>query len=70
MARNGLPQNVLLNVNVADALFVGLVGVVRMTVSGEVESTTQVKLAGVASVLPAASIARAWKVWLPSERPV
>ena len=35
---------------------------------GAVVSTVHVKLAGVASVLPASSVARTWKVWLPSER--
>ncbi len=39
-------------------------------VSGGVASSDQEKLAGLASVLPAASLARAWKVWEPSLRPV
>jgi hypothetical protein len=29
-----------------------------------------VELAGVASVLPAASVARTWNVWLPATRPL
>ena len=37
---------------------------------GAVVSTSQVKEAGEASVLPARSVARTWKVWLPSARPV
>ncbi len=37
---------------------------------GAAVSIVQVKLAGVASVLPAASVARTWKVWEPSARPV
>ncbi len=41
-----------------------------MMVSGAAVSTVQVKLAGEASALPAASMARTWKVWLPSARPV
>src|SRR5436309_14209036 len=36
-----------------------------MVVSGAVVSMVQVKLAGVASTLPAVSMARTWKVWLP-----
>ena len=39
-------------------------------VVGAVVSTVQVRLAGVASVLPAASVARASKVCSPSARPV
>ena len=35
-----------------------------MLVSGGDRSTTHVKLAGVASVLPAASVAVTWNVWL------
>ena len=35
---------------------------------GAVVSTTQVKLAGLASVFPAWSVARTSKVWLPSAR--
>jgi len=41
-----------------------------MVVSGGVVSTVQVWLAGVGSVLPAGSVARTWKVWLPSARPL
>ena len=37
---------------------------------GAVVSIVQVKLAGDASVLPAASVARTWKVCEPSARPV
>ena len=40
-------------------------GLAVMLVSGAVVSIVQVKLAGVGSVLPTASIARTWKVWLP-----
>ena len=51
-------------------LFVGLVGALSICVSGATVSTVQVKLAGEASVLPAASVARTWKVCEPSARPV
>ena len=37
---------------------------------GGVASTVQVKTAALASVFPAASVARTRKVWLPSVRPV
>ena len=53
-------------VKVAPVEFVGLVGVVSITVSGAMVSMVQVKLAGVGSVLPSESVARTWKVWLPS----
>ena len=36
---------------------------------GGVASIVHVKEAGLASTLPAASVARTWKVWLPSARP-
>ena len=36
---------------------------------GAVASIVQVKEAGVGSTFPAASVARTWKVWLPSARP-
>ena len=38
-------------------------------VFGAVVSTVQVKLAGVGSRFPAVSIARTWKVWLPTASP-
>ena len=37
---------------------------------GAFVSTSQVKLAGLGSVLPALSTARTWKVWEPSARPL
>src|SRR5206468_10899506 len=46
----------------------GLVVLEVMVVVGGVRSTVQVWLAGVASVLPAASVARTSKVWLPAVR--
>ena len=46
------------------------VGPEEIVVSGGVVSwTVQVRLAGVASTLPAASMARTRKVWLPAARP-
>ena len=36
---------------------------------GAVASIVHVWVAGVASTLPAGSVARTWKVWLPSARP-
>ena len=41
-----------------------------MEVSGATVSTVHARLAGVASTLPARSIARTSNVWMPSERPV
>jgi len=46
-------------------LFDGSVGEESMVVFGAVRSTVHVELAGVESVLPAWSVARTWKVWLP-----
>ena len=45
-------------------------GLITTGAGGAVVSTTQVKVAGVVSTLPAASIARTSKVWVPSARPV
>ncbi len=61
------PASVLVKLKLALRELVGFDGVAgRCVVSGAGVSTVQVKLAGVASVLPAASMARTWKVWLPS----
>ena len=57
------------NENDADVEFVGLSGRDVMVVSGAVVSIVQVKLAGVASVLPARSVARTSKVCEPAARP-
>jgi hypothetical protein len=57
-------------VKVADALVVVRGGVVKKVVLGAVASTVHVKVAGVASTFPAASMALTEKVWLPSARPV
>ena len=48
----------------------GSLGCAVIVVFGAVVSIVQVKLAGVGSVLPAASVARTWKVCEPWLRPV
>jgi hypothetical protein len=55
----------------------GLAVLIVEALTGELIETTgravlivQVKLAGVASVLPAASVERTWKLWLPLPRPL
>src|SRR5207244_6189025 len=48
------------------ASFDGSAGAESMVVFGAVRSTDHVSLAGVGSVLAATSVARTWKVWLPS----
>ncbi len=53
-----LPASVLVKSNDADVWLVGLVGAPVMLVSGAAVSTVQLWLAGEASVLPAASVAR------------
>jgi hypothetical protein len=49
---------------------VGFAGVAVIDVFGGPVSTVQVRLAGVGSVLPTASVARTCTVWLPSVSPV
>ncbi|MCB9573238.1 MAG: hypothetical protein H6709_14225 [Kofleriaceae bacterium] len=44
-------------------------GPTSIVTSGATLSTVQVYVAGVASTLPAPSVARTWNVWLPSARP-
>ena len=61
-----LPALVAVKLKVALVLLVRAGGAAVMVVSGAVVSIVQVKLAGVASTLPAVSIARTWKVWLPA----
>ena len=56
------------NVNVGATSLVGPEGPECMVVWGAVVSTVQVLKAGVASVLPVASVALTWKVCDPSER--
>jgi hypothetical protein len=55
-----------LNANEGVVLPEGLGGPESIVVFGAVRSIVQVWLAGVASVLPAASVARTSKVWLPA----
>ena len=54
------------NANVGVVSLSGLLGPLEIVVSGAVVSTMNVCVAGLASVLPAASVARTWNVWLPS----
>ena len=65
------PVSVEVNVNVGVLSLVGPDGPAVMLVSGGVVSTVstvKARLAGVASTLPAASMARTSKVWAPSLR--
>ena len=63
------PGSVAVNENDALVAFVGSAGVEVIDVSGGVVSIVQVKLAGLASVLPAGSVARTSTVWEPAARP-
>ncbi len=56
------PLSLELNVKVGVVLLEGFEGPVSIVVLGAVRSIVQVELAGVASVLPAWSVARTWKV--------
>ena len=56
-------------VNVAFWIVVDTSGPPVIVVWGPVRSITQVKLAGVGSVLPFVSVARTRKLWLPAVRP-
>ena len=58
----------LLNAKLAAAVLLSAGGPEVMVVSGGVVSTVHEYVAGVGSVLPAASLARTWKLWLPSRR--
>src|SRR6478672_10364713 len=60
------PPSEELNAKVGVVFPDGLEGLESMVVFGGVRSTVHVWLAGVASVLPAVSVARTWKVWLPA----
>src|SRR6266545_4369716 len=62
------PGSPALKVKVGVVSFEGLEGLESIVVSGAVRSTVQVWLAGDPSVLPAWSVARTSKVWLPSVR--
>ena len=63
-----LPASDAVKLKLAAALFVTTAGVLVSVVSGAVESTVHVKLAGDGSTLLAPSMARTWKVWLPAAR--
>ena len=65
-----LPVSVAVKLKLALVLLVADGGAAVMLVSGATVSTVQEKLAGVGSVLPAASVARTWKVWLPEAKPL
>ncbi len=54
----------------AEVALVTLDGPLVMVVSGGAVSTVQKKLAGEGSTLPAGSVARTWKEWISSLRPV
>ena len=60
------PLSEELNVKLGVVSLEGSAGFELIVVFGAVRSTVQVWLAGVASVLPAVSVARTWKVWLPA----
>ena len=64
-----VPASVPLKVNDAELVALGFDGLLSIVVSGTAVSIVQVNDAGVGSTLPAPSIARTWKEWLPSERP-
>ena len=64
-----LPASEAVKLKLALALLLGLAGELVRVVSGAVKSTVHVKLAGEGSTLPAPSVARTWKVWLPAARP-
>ena len=53
----------------AEEALVTLGGLLVMVVSGGAVSTVQENPAGVGSTLPAGSVARTWKEWVPSARP-
>jgi hypothetical protein len=60
------PDSVELKLKLGDAFPEGFAGDESMVVLGAVRSTVHVREAGDASVLPAGSVARTSKVWLPS----
>jgi hypothetical protein len=67
---NPEPDSDDVNVKVADVRFVVAGGLPVIVVSGAVVSIVHVRLAGLGSTLPAASVALTWKVWLVAARPV
>ena len=65
-----LPVSLELNAKLALVELVEVAGAVTIVVCGAVRSTVHVDCAGLASVLPAVSIARTRNVWLPAARAV
>jgi hypothetical protein len=64
------PPSFALKEKLGAVAFDGSLGEASIAVSGGVVSTVHVKVEGVASVLPAASVARTSNVCDPSARPV
>ena len=62
--------SVELKLKLADALGTVPDGPAVMVVSGAIVSTVQVRLAGVTSVFPIASVEVTWKVCVPFAKPV
>jgi hypothetical protein len=60
------PGSLLVQVKVAVVVVAIAAGVEPIVIVGATVSVVQVKVAGVGSTLPAASMPRAWKVWEPS----
>ena len=67
---NVLPASVEVKLKLALVEVVGFAGFAVIVVFGAVRSIVQVKLAGVPSVFPAASVALTWKVCEPAARPL
>ncbi len=63
------PPSLELKPKLGEALLVGPEGPELIVVFGAWVSTVNARLAGLASVLPAASLARTSKLWAPSARP-
>jgi len=64
------PASVDVKLKLAEVAFVGFAGVAVIVVLGAARSIVHVYVAGVASVLPAGSMARTLKVWLPAASPL
>jgi len=64
------PLSLEVNVKVALVTFVGFAGADPILVSGALVSIVHVYEAGVGSVFPAGSVARTWKVCVPSVNPL
>src|SRR5207249_6335171 len=60
------PGSLALKLKLGVVSLEGLAGPLSTAVLGAVKSIAQVRLAGLASVLPAVSVARTSSVWLPS----